>query len=216
MLEATETYDLDGPKDFSDHVIPPMNQAFLSKVPHTPAEFIPTRGKRPMEGLLRFIAGLAEANTPETQRIRGAQELDSLSPKGRKILPFLPLPKAEIAERADIPLKSLPGVIRTARKHLGAKSRVDFALVAYERGVRLEVVEPPPLSEFTLRERQVATRLPMENPEIARDIGASKQQVARSVCSLLAKIGARTRAEVAIIARIQSCCVECQNQGRMS
>jgi DNA-binding CsgD family transcriptional regulator len=72
-------------------------------------------------------------------------------------------------------------------------------LAAVIQAERLRRDTPPPLAAaVTAREREVLELLQLgyKNPEIARALGTSPNTVRNQVASLLAKVGATTRAEL--------------------
>jgi len=120
----------------------------------------------------------------------------------REVLPFLHLPGEEAAAALGIKVSTLQQRVFYGKQKIGAETREAFAIWALEHGVNYDVATPPPMDQFTLRERTIAHHLDKENPGIVNELTLSDKQVARGVMSLLRKTGAKNRTELALIARI--------------
>ncbi len=130
-------------------------------------------------------------------------EIDELlTPAEILVLPHLHKPRKKAVE--DLRLTGSMALTRRigdAKQKLGLDTAEELALWALEHGIEFDLTEPPEISKFTLRERQVACNLWRKNPEIPTHLGITPRQVQLDKTSLYQKVGADSRTELALIAR---------------
>jgi DNA-binding NarL/FixJ family response regulator len=127
---------------------------------------------------------------------------ECLTPLQQEVLPVLHLPGEDAATLLGINRTALQQRVHHIKNKAAVETRAGLAIWALERGVNYDVALPPPMEEFSLRERVVASHLDKQNPDIMREQGFSSREVRSDVMSLLQKTGAKNRTELALIARI--------------
>nr|MDP9212223.1 LuxR C-terminal-related transcriptional regulator [bacterium] len=204
LIDAAQEFNYDGPVDFNDHAIIEVHRSVVALRDGEDSD-APDRLDKPMERLLceagEAPAAFRSRSAYRQELERRYTELGRLTPSQLEILPTLHLSSHAAAEQTK---KSVRGVmqLRTqAAGRLGLHNRIELALWAADQGVPFELKKRPPLDRFTIRERQVATRLSQEDREIAKDLELSVRQVRLSLASLQEKMAVESRIEVALMAR---------------
>lgn len=223
LLFAAKTHR--GHLDFADYAVECIEEALSDKLPDVrPVGTSELYFLRPLDRVVNFVGGLKDPDPNQAvdptnpwavqtigrlvvgleaaRKVRVAHEVKALEPRIQEILPLLHLQDQEIRGRKGYSVTYLDKRKRAARDRLQLPSRVDLALIAHEAGVQFDLMPAPPIDQLSRKQRMAATRMNRTDEKIAEEIDLSKPQVRRLMKSLFAITGARTRTELALMARV--------------
>lgn len=206
IVKAAKTYDRYGPLAFSDHAVTLIHEAFRDDWPEQAGDSFVDGQERPMARLYCFASTLMVADTP--QKLAEKERLDSsrfnhkLTYRDIEILRLLNLENKQIALELGLNKATVSHRLSEIKAKLGVDNREAAALEMFRRGMVFDLPDIPEREAFSVQERQVAMRLTQSNKLISQELGLSKRQLDRVMNRLYGKTGARTRAELVVLAHL--------------
>lgn len=204
LLAAAKTYDTYGAPSFDQYATEAIGDllnlaypAALEGSVHTPITSV--------EDLILSMAKLKVADNVDLQAMRRRKAMQPrfalLTPTEHEVLPLLHLSLSDIDEQSGMTGKNIVNHTSNIKGKIGADSREELALTAWEAGVPFRLRVPSVgIEELTIRQRTVAMHLTKRNDEIAAEQGLSESQVRRDVTALLESTEARNRVELLLMA----------------
>lgn len=206
LVRAALTHAPSGGLTFNDYSAVFIREVLNAQFPAVAAN-LPSRAS-PEERVLQLIPDVYNPVILEPQKPMFSESRTGIirklgfRPDPRIILPLLHLPHAEIREQTGLSHRAFYITLRQAKGLLEASTTMEAAVRALEEGVQFDGLRtPPPLEQFSLRQRIIAPQLDRENGELAKAVGLKASQLSRDIESLLHTMNARTRIEAIIIAR---------------
>lgn len=126
--------------------------------------------------------------------------LAELAPSEYEAWKYLYLSDAKIAQALGVP--RVTSRLQSARRKWGVDNRIELLLVGLQLGYRLDrsAMRKPRICVFSTIERHILSNITLPASTLCTDLSISYKHLLRLTKNLKEKLGARTRAELILMA----------------
>lgn len=209
FAKAAKTYDKDCGPTFYDYAIAAVHAAYREAAPDLAGDsFVELDEEHPMIGVYQFIDTLQIPQDPDeikaAERQNEAHKNRRLTEAEREALPLLHLTEEGISEAIGTgdkaSLQRSKRLVASLKLKLGASTKEEAALIALWRGITYELTIAPNIDDLNLDERLAAVRMWSSNEAVSEELEFNETKVQRIRSNIATKTGARSRAEIVLMA----------------